>query len=576
MVRNSQMIQRTLLVWLGISLLDLFVVRNFAWVLEHWEVKRVVVNFGLTSLVMLSFLFILTPIIRHSKSGKNFIFAIIAVPMLVQMSHYEVYRSFASSFGFHEFSQDPMLVLHLWIEQFNLLKYAIILLSVYGLLSLLTTKTKIIKWRYGLNVIGFVLLYLFTTFTWYGVGNFQNSTLAYYSTLLQMSRTQVLEFKHNKPSVPLSQLSTEDLPNIIYIVGESLTLSHMGIYGYERDTTPQLVQLEKQKQLIKYTNALSIGTHTRLSVPYMLVGIEGIDPKGRIYQTPTVFNYAKARGYTTAFISAQDTHWGHIKDLFVDESVDYFWHGVNMNKNASVHKGADDMRVLNEIALPYIDKVGKQTKPFFLALQMDGSHYPYAKHSTKEHKKFLPENEPNSINAYDNTVVKTDEYLSKIIKKIRKEYPNSWVFYSTDHGQGLGGKSGNFNQDPHLNTIHNPLLISAPKSKVAQLLHNQNAPVSQADIVPSILDIIGMTPHKNINGKSLLSQIDSKRLRVNSPYMPTQHNDPRAVLVEPDLRIYKLDFERMSVSFPDGKKIIRFKDWDKRYQQIFINRGLDF
>jgi hypothetical protein len=36
--------------------------------------------------------------------------------MLVQMSHYEVYRSFASSFGFHEFSQDPTMVLALWLR----------------------------------------------------------------------------------------------------------------------------------------------------------------------------------------------------------------------------------------------------------------------------------------------------------------------------------------------------------------------------------------------------------------------------------------------------------------------------
>jgi hypothetical protein len=26
--------------------------------------------------------------------------------------------------------------------------------------------------------------------------------------------------------------------------------------------------------------------------------------------------------------------------------------------------------------------------------------------------------------------------------------------------------------------------------------------------------------------------------------------------------------------FPDGKKAIHFKDWDKKYQQIFIDRGL--
>jgi hypothetical protein len=45
-------------------------------------------------------------------------------------------------------------------------------------------------------------------------------------------------------------------------------------------------------------------------------------------------------------------------------------------------------------------------------------------------------------------------------------------------------------------------------------------------------------------------------------------------LVKPDLSIYTLDFEKMCVTFPDGKKAIHFKDWDKKYQQIFIDRGL--
>ncbi|SFV88794.1 hypothetical protein MNB_SUP05-SYMBIONT-7-180 [hydrothermal vent metagenome] len=90
--------------------------------------------------------------------------------------------------------------------------------------------------------------------------------------------------------------------------------------------------------------------------------------------------------------------------------------------------------------------------------------------------------------------------------------------------------------------------------------------------MPSILDIMGMTAHKNINGKSLLNTINPKRLRVNSQYMPTQHNEPKAVLAEPDLRLWSLDFEKMSVTYPDGKKTIRFKDWEERYQRIFLDK----
>ena len=568
MARSNQIIT-TLLVWLVIVLVDLLVVRDYTWVIDNWDIKRVAVNFGLSSLALLSLLFLLRPVMVKSRFYKFGVYTIIALPMLVQMSHFEVYRSFASSFGFHAFAEDPWMTLSLWVEQFNIVKSIIILGVVFWSVKLLSVSKPIVKWRYALNVISFTLLYLLTTFSWYGVPNFQNSTLAYYSTLLQMSKDQALEFNRDKTKVSVNNAPIDNLPNIIYIVGESLTLSHMGIYGYNKDTTPKLQDLEDNKRIIAFDNALSIGTHTRLSVPYMLVGIEGIDPLGKFYQTPGIFNYAKARGYNTAFISAQDTSWGHIREIFVDDDVDFFWDGLQMNKNASVHKGADDMRVLKEIAIPYINK---QAKPLMLVLQMDGSHYPYGMHSTKKHKKFLPELEENSMNAYDNTVVKTDDYIATLIKHVQDKNPNTWVFYSSDHGQGLGGKSGMFNQSFTRNTIHNPLIISPPKEQYEALLLNKKMPISQADIVPTILDIIGMDPHANINGQSLLKPQSKGRMRVVSKYMPTQHNEKKAVLVNPDLSYYFIDFDKMSVTMPSGNKTIRFKDWDQQYQQIFINK----
>ena len=56
-----------------------------------------------------------------------------------------------------------------------------------------------------------------------------------------MTKGQVLEFNHDKAIVPTSSRSIDDSPNIVYIVGESLTLSNMGIYGYEKDTTPKIM-----------------------------------------------------------------------------------------------------------------------------------------------------------------------------------------------------------------------------------------------------------------------------------------------------------------------------------------------
>jgi hypothetical protein len=46
---------------------------------------------------------------------------------------------------------------------------------------------------------------------------------------------------------------------------------------------------------------------------------------------------------------------------------------------------------------------------------MDGSHYPYSRHSPQQYKKFIPEEDEDGINAYDNTLVYSDIYLNNHI-----------------------------------------------------------------------------------------------------------------------------------------------------------------
>ena len=134
-------------------------VRDYSWVVDNWDIKRVVVNFGLSSLAMLSLLFILKPILTKSSISKNIVFVLMVLPILVQMSHFEVYKSFTSSFGFHAFAEDSWMVLVLWVNQFSLFKSMVILSVVYWSINLLSNaQKKTIKWRYSLNVLGFIFV----------------------------------------------------------------------------------------------------------------------------------------------------------------------------------------------------------------------------------------------------------------------------------------------------------------------------------------------------------------------------------------------------------------------------------
>jgi len=249
----------------------------------------------------------------------------------------------------------------------------------------------------------------------------------------------------NPHRVKLSSIQTTNKtkPNIIFVIGESQVASHMSLFGYSRKNTPGLDSLYAKGEIIPFRKAVSIGNKTLYSVPYMLVGLQGPDPNGLFYHIPSLFDYAKAAGYNTMFISAQDLHWEYLDKLFDDGSINLLVEGNHFSSKVDVHKGADDLVVLSKL----FDYIKKSSKPYLLVVQMDGSHYPYNIHSPKSVKKYLPEKSANCINAYDNTIIVTDLFLSGLHSFLRKESPNTYMFFTPDHGQNLGGANGRFNDN---------------------------------------------------------------------------------------------------------------------------------
>ena len=482
---------------------------------------------------------------------------------MVQATYFEIYRKMISSFGFQTFFEDSGMVISLWLENINILKTVFLITLIWFLVEKID-KIEISKKVTFSLIFLLISIYSLIVFSWYSVSNFQNSIISYYGSLFDSIKLGAYSnFKIDRPKIEKSK--RENLPNIIYIIGESLVLNHTSLYGYSRDTTPNLLKLEKSEKIVKFENATSIGTKTRLSVPYMLVGLQGIDPKGEIYKYPTISNYMKSIGYKTFFITSQDLSWGGLKDFLIDSDIDSFVNGTKYNSNARVHKGTDDLIMVENEILPIIEN---EKKPFFMIYQMDGNHYPYSKHSPKEFKKWQ-ENGLNSINSYDNSVLYSDTVLSKIIEKMRLKYSNSWVFYSTDHGQNLGGKGGMFNDNFEKDVIHNTMFISPPHQYFVKLQTLQNTPISQVDIVPTILDLVNIKPIKALDGFSLLKSILENRVRISSTYMPTLHNTPEATIIFPNLNYWYINFSKMSVTLEDGKKSIPYKDLDKIYKEMF-------
>ncbi|WP_286236600.1 phosphoethanolamine transferase [Neptuniibacter halophilus] len=562
-----------LLIFMALAICDLLLVRDLSWLLNHLEGKRFWVNYSF-SLASLFLLMICMAPIRSGVIRSLFLFFILGT-QIAQQSYFAVYGSFVSVFDLRFVAADPLLTLELWLGNAIILKPLLLLLIELPLLMLLFRLELRPHWLLkGSSLVLASLLFLLVTFSWYGISKFQFSSVAYAGIFPGLIERHAFETKlAEKPAVP-EQTPAADAPNIVYVIGESLTLDHLGIYGYERQTTPRLQQMMDRNEVLLYRNAVSIGTRTLSSVPYMLTGLQGIDPAGLVYSSPTLFNYAKAAGYRTALITAQDFQWRNVDQIFVDPDMDFYQSGTDFSASVSVSDGADDIKVLEEGILPFLDQhfTRQDNAPLMLVTQMNGSHYPYTTHSPASIKQFLPELDENDINAYDNTVLYTDLYLQRLVEGVRAHDPEAWVFFSSDHGQDISKNKTQFNRGYSSGVIHNALMVFPPKSALNALPDNINSPVSQADIFATILDLMQIEPISEINGVSLRQPIDPERLRVVSAYMKTLHNEPNAVLVFPDLGYIHVDFDRQSATLQDGQSIIPYAELDQRYRDYFERR----
>lgn len=562
-----------LLVWALLMVLDLILVRDLSWTIDQLTGKRFWVNFLLSGFVYWALLFNLRGIWATRRVLSLAILGLLFASYFAQTSYFSVYRKFVTAFDFRFFVGDPVMTFQLWWEYAALGRVAFVSAVALLLLFPVLQASRKPGWI-SRSLSGFfgVAIFFLVTLNWYGTAHFQSAPVAYLGNLIGAVEIEAKRSDLPEKPVLAQKQAAENAPSIVFVIGESLNKSHMGVYGYERDTTPNLSRLAAQGKMVALNNALAIGPRTLCSVPYMMTGLQGIDPHGVIYGVPTIFNYGKSAGYRTGLITAQDFQWRNVDQIFVDQDLDHYQQGTAFSADVSVSIGADDMDVFERGIKPFIDNAAKDNEPYLLVAQMSGSHTPFADQVPQAFKKFLPEENPDSVNAYDNTVLYTDHYLNSIVELARKHNPNSWVFYSSDHGENITGQGGMFHSDFRPDIVRNSLLVFPPEGYLESVAKNTEAPVSQADIFATILELISVEAVLPIDGLSLLHPIDDERVRIVTAYMKTLHNDPRAALVFPDQSMYEIDFERGNVKLSDGKTLIRYEQLDQKYRQLFDQR----
>ena len=113
-----------------------------------------------------------------------------------------------------------------------------------------------------------------------------------------------------------------------------------------------------------------------------------------------------------------------------------------------------------------------------------------------------------------------DDYMGQLTEKMKKWgiLDNTVIIVTSDHGEELfehgfiGHASTSLNAKLYDEIIHIPLIIWWPKKLKHRVVDEL---VQQIDIMPTILDMLGLLPSEGLQGYSLLPSIQGqKNLRI--------------------------------------------------------------
>lgn len=311
------------------------------------------------------------------------------------------------------------------------------------------------------------------------------------------------------------------IKNIILISLDTLRADHLGIYGYHRNTSPSIDAFAKES--IVFQNAV---VQSPWTLPSHMSIMTSLYPSfhrvsGKITyladEHVTLAELLREGGYRTAAF----TDGGWMRPVF----------GFNQGFEIYNSRKVGIVRILPKVK-KWLDK--NKSNPFFLFIHCYDIHAPYAtykppynrifhdftytghlipsvknlKAARKNELKVNDEDLRHFIALYDGGIRYTDEKIGEFLSYLRDSglEDQSLIIITSDHGEEFK-EHGSFDhwQLYYRPNLQVPLIMRIPNYPKKEIRIKEL--VQSIDLLPTILEIVGLPSHPKAQGRSLLPLI---------------------------------------------------------------------
>ncbi|NNL66168.1 MAG: sulfatase, partial [Myxococcales bacterium] len=295
-------------------------------------------------------------------------------------------------------------------------------------------------------------------------------------------------------------------PNVVVYLVDTLRADHLGVYGYERPTSPVLDRWAAQS--VVFDRAYAPSSWTRPSVVSLLSGLDPIrhGVEDRLDVIPDdvrlLSEQLRSRGYAT-FAAVTNPNvlpeWGFGQGFDVFEDLDPDGQGTRAD-------------AVSDWVVSRMPELAAR-QPFLLYLHLLDPHAPYEPPAPYDERfpriPALPAN--HSIGRYDGEIAFVDAEFGRSLDALAERglADDTLVIFLSDHGEELMDH-GQLGHGATLfeEVVRVPLILRLPRGAHAGA--RVATRVSLIDVFPTVLGLLGLPPAPGLDGRDLSPLLDGR------------------------------------------------------------------
>ena len=294
-------------------------------------------------------------------------------------------------------------------------------------------------------------------------------------------------------------------PNILMITVDTLRADHLGVYGYARNTSPNIDRWAQNA--VVFEQARTTGPSTRFSVAPALVSKWFTEIKRGKYEWPVL---SKKETFLAERLDALGYRTAAFHSIRYFRKKYGFTQGFDHYSVAALDERGPPLKMISsdfitDEVLTHVDEtLSRVNEPWFIWAYYGDPHSAYMLHPD------VPKFGPHYKDTYDNEIAFVDKHLGRLFEGLRKrgQWSNTVVVLWSDHGEGLDPKEDHgtryHSKNLYDELIRVPLIISGPGMTPRRVA----TPVSMIDMTPTLMDWLGEDVDVDFRGRSLKPFID--------------------------------------------------------------------